>query len=95
MYHGSPPARRETILAEGLRATARDDRHLGYECPRGVFLATTSREASYFGSDVWEVDTRGLTLRVDPDSYNENGHDDNYYVETDVTADRLRLARAG
>lgn len=91
LYHGSQREHREAIRAEGLRPSARRDTHLGYICPVGVYLATDREEAAYFGPDVWAVDVVGLDVRVDPDSYNANGIDDNYYVAAHVRPDRLLL----
>jgi hypothetical protein len=94
LYHGSDPLRRASILRDGLKPGVPDPGDGGYVRAPGVYLATTVEEARYFGRDVWEVDASGLDVRVDPDSYNENGEDDNYYAPAPVGPARVRLAVA-
>jgi hypothetical protein len=93
MYHGAPRTVREQILREGLIPSKRDPSY-----PTGVFLATDPHEAADWGywkqekdGDVWAVDVRGLPIESDPNSYNQNGEDDNFFCPVPILPERLRL----
>jgi hypothetical protein len=91
-YHGASPHNRESIRAQGLRASnpAEDDSDLHDEGEerRGVWVAEEIEDAMEWGQDVWEVDARGLEMGDLPGV-------DYSFIKSDVPPIRIRLVVSG
>jgi len=91
LYHGADPDNRESIRAQGLKASnpAEDDSDLHDEGEerRGVWVFEDIEDAMEWGQDVWEVDARGLEM-------GDLVGEEHSFVKSDIPPNRIRLVVA-